>query len=338
MRRINNFSKDETPKELDLKRKSERTQDADADGTPSRATEEPGTGRGVASVAPSASRGWDVSTIAEPFRGVRGLRRRARAKTCAGAGIRLLDLAPLLETRMRKLGEGAFAEVFAAPCPGAPPLCLKSFKEDSTVSHYKEAQNLHALRGVPGLPRLVGLCPAPPALLLTRHGDASLASWLDRHFAPTPCLEILLELAGILEGLHGLGFVHNDLKEDNVMLDLGHGPIRVTLIDLGLTSTFRRRPYIHNRGRDRAALEFRRALSRFHLAPELYRGGPALPSADVYSFGVLLEVAMEELEEGARPEVDRLVQECTAKNPRRRPPLWDVRRRLARLLSARRGD
>ncbi|XP_063593344.1 uncharacterized protein LOC134770413 [Penaeus indicus] len=345
MRRINHFfCKTKASKDVgsDLERRSRDAEGShviDAEEAPLDATNKPRTDGGVEAVAPSASPGWDVSTIAAPFRGIEGLRRRARAQACVDAGIRLLDLGPLLEARMPRLGEGLFAEVFATRCPGLPPLCVKSFKDHFTIAPYKEAQTLHALRGVPGLPRLVGLCPAPPALLMTRHGDTTLASWIDSHMALIPCLEILLDLAGILEGLHSQGFAHNDLKDDNVMLDFELGQVRVTLIDLGLATKFCQCPFIYNRGRSRDALESQRSENHFHLSPELFRGGPAAPSTDIYSFGALVEMLMEQLEGEAIPEVNRLIQECTDTCPQRRPSIQDVKKRLARLLCARReGD
>lgn len=254
------FSKTKSKKDKDSNHErrlsnAEATHVFDADKILLDATDKPRTDRGVEPVSSSTSPDWDVSTIAAPFRDIDGLRRRARARACADAGIRLLDFGPLLDTRMTRLGEGAFAKVFATGCPGLPPLCVKSFKNDFTTAHYNEAQTLHALRNVPGLPRLVGLCPTPPALLMTRHGGATLASWVDSHIALIPCLEILLDLAGILEDLHSQGFAHNDLKDDNVMLDFEQDQVRVTLIDFGLATRLRQRPYHHNRGRSRKALE-----------------------------------------------------------------------------------
>lgn len=110
-----------------------------------------------------------MSAIALPYHG----------SLCAnqaglGQGLRLLDLSPLLTASGQKLGEGAFACVFAVDCPGLPPLCVKWYKEEKRNAHWHEAHSMAQVEHIPHLPRLVGICPQPPAVLMTRHGAMTL--------------------------------------------------------------------------------------------------------------------------------------------------------------------
>ena len=69
-------------------------------------------------------------------------------------------------------------------------------------------------------PKLVGLCPKPPALLMTRHGNVTFKDLLRKELPAKLSLRIVYDLVGVLEGLHAAGFSHNDIKCDNVMVSL----------------------------------------------------------------------------------------------------------------------
>jgi len=153
------------------------------------------------------------------------------------------------------------------------------FKDEDGQDHLKEADILHALRKVPGLPKLVGLSRSPAAVAMTCHGTLDLQAWASRRFDLDEYLKMLLALSTTLRGLHAEGFTHNDLKADNVMVGERNVP---TLIDVGLVSPINSCPFWYNDMRNA------HASRSSHLAPEIYRGGRADPSADVYSFGKVL--------------------------------------------------
>lgn len=60
-------------------------------------------------------------------------------------------------------------------------------------------------------------------------------------------LNMLVQLCDIMQKLNEEGFVHNDLKGDNVLCDLKAGRMEVTLIDLGNMSSVDSRPYKRRR-------------------------------------------------------------------------------------------
>ncbi|MGD2017214.1 MAG: AAA family ATPase [Planctomycetota bacterium] len=97
-------------------------------------------------------------------------------------------------------------------------------------------------------------------------------------------------LAGALAALHAAGWVHGDVKPDNVRLDRDS---RARLVDLG---------HAEREGARGGAL----GTPRF-LAPERAAGGPATAAADAFALGALLfEAAVGEPVAATPAEVDRL--------------------------------
>ena len=98
---------------------------------------------------------------------------------------------------------------------------------------------MHALRDVSGVPRVLGISESPLALLMTRHGRYTL---FDVAKGRTEGLEIsvgqvfqgLALLVDILRDIHAYALVHNDVKPDNVIIEVDEdGLVKVTLLDFG---------------------------------------------------------------------------------------------------------
>jgi serine/threonine protein kinase len=79
-------------------------------------------------------------------------------------------------------------------------------------------------------------------------------------------------LAG-LDAVHAAGYVHGDIKADNVLVD---GSDRVTIIDLGLACE----PNVARAGVISGTPEY--------LAPEVVRGGAKTVASDIYAVGTVL--------------------------------------------------
>jgi serine/threonine protein kinase len=60
--------------------------------------------------------------------------------------------------------------------------------------------------------------------------DMDLRTYLKKHRDYRKLNDILLQVVAGLQELHDLGFVHRDLKPDNIVLNLDK-PIKVALID-----------------------------------------------------------------------------------------------------------
>jgi len=85
---------------------------------------------------------------------------------------------------------------------------------------------------------------------------------------------IVARLCEPLAQLHDAGFVHADLKPENVIVDAKGSP---TLTDFGLSRVL-----------GAAAPERAPSGSLYSVAPEVLLGGPATPRSDVFALGMLL--------------------------------------------------
>ena len=139
---------------------------------------------------------------------------------------------------------------------------------------------------------LIGLSVRAPGLLaVLGHGEGDEGPWIasdlvggrdlgevlaDTGALPEPLVRrIALRLAGALEALHGAGFLHGDLKPENVRLD-GEG--NAVLVDLGFAQPLKAQD----------ADASRRPGTIAYLSPEQARGARADERSEVFSLGVLL--------------------------------------------------
>lgn len=178
-----------------------------------------------------------------------------------------------------------------------------------------------------------------PWLAMQHLPGANLAEQLEELGAlPEPRVRAALErLASALSSLHQAGYLHGDLKPENVRLD-GQG--RAVLLDFGFAQRV-----------DQPSREARTTGSLPYLSPEEMRGGRACEASEVYSLGVLLyELATgrhpfatrEQLESPTglasriqsaeftspslhvptlSPFLDRLLEMCLDRDPGARPSL-----------------
>jgi serine/threonine-protein kinase len=151
-----------------------------------------------------------------------------------------------------------------------------------------------------------------------------------------PTAEVATLLCGVAEALacaHAVGVVHRDLKPDNILLDSTTEPAgRARLTDFGIAQVL-----------DSPRLTTTGALlgTPSYMAPETINGARPTSAVDVYALGILLyelivgrhpyagdtpvavlhrHLASEPCRPPGVPDAAwRVIEACTAKNPRQRP-------------------
>lgn len=241
------------------------------------------------------------------------------------------------------LGEGGFATVWEVHPDGGAPYALKVAKSPTELAARRMAREAGALAAVgpPWVPALLdqGVDDGGQAWLAMGllRGD-SLGDLIAEELSRDQMRAILRGLLGALARIHAAGFIHRDIKPDNVMVDRDG---RVTLIDLGMA----RRQLGDKDDPFAAAI----AGSTEYMAPEQLDSGVVTDRADVYAVGVIAYemCAMRppfvgsaiEVGRGHRamrpprlidapPDIEALYSEALRKDPMLRPSSADLLRRL----------
>jgi serine/threonine protein kinase len=222
-----------------------------------------------------------------------------------------------------RLGGGPTADVFAAAdVAGGRGWAVKVLRD--AASHDPTNVQLFRREARAGLtvrhPNLVRIVRAvvlgrrPFHLVMERAPGRSLRSVLRQSgwLAPRTVGTIGQQAAGALAALHAAGFVHGDVKTDNLHVTPGRV---ATLLDLGFAHRPVVDPHLVGSG-------FVLGTANY-IAPELcdQRGGGDGPAADVFSLGVtLFELLTGELPYTA----DGAVEETMVRHRDGRPEsLWD---------------
>jgi eukaryotic-like serine/threonine-protein kinase len=124
-------------------------------------------------------------------------------------------------------------------------------------------------------------CDGVPFLVMDRVAGEPLGAFVQREgpLSLRHVTEIVRQILHGLEAIHRAGFVHGDVKTDNVLVaERADGSCAVTLIDFGLACT-EGSSAVHD-GLVSGTPEY--------MAPEVVSGGRATAAADIYGAGVIL--------------------------------------------------
>jgi serine/threonine-protein kinase PknK len=219
-----------------------------------------------------------------------------------------------------RLGQGGSGEVWSArDRVTGKSVALKLLKEGAddpeVMALVREATALSAIEGL-GVPRVLefGRLPRSGRVYLARElvEGASLAELIEARHDARACLSALIQAADLLTSLHRALLLHGDIKPANIIV----GPDgRATLVDLGLAAPWREggaRP---------------EGLTPQYAAPELFRGEPLTPQAEVYALGASLEQILS-MAAGALPSRQLAAAKVVARRamvviPRERYPSVD---------------
>ncbi|MFD4316661.1 serine/threonine-protein kinase [Streptomyces sp. NPDC058548] len=250
-----------------------------------------------------------------------------------------------------RLGEGGMGRVYLGRSRGGRTVALKVVHDTIAgdpgfrTRFAREVRAAQSLRGAGTVPVLDADPDAAVPWLATAYvpGPALSEAVTGHGPLPEPALWRLLSgLAHALEGVHGAGLVHRDVKPSNVLLSPS-GPL---LIDFGIA-----------RSADETALTGTGLVvgSPGFMSPEQAEGRPVGPAADVFSLGAVLAFAAtgrgpfgggsvaellyrlvhhEPDLAGVEGRFAELVRDCLAKRPEDRPQVAE----LAAVADAHRSD
>ena len=235
------------------------------------------------------------------------------------------------------LGQGVFAKCYIG-FVGPMKLCVKVLRVSNTDNFYKEVNILSSLCH-PNVCYLFGICKqAKHHILLSFHGIDSQSCSL--HSVLLSRKKVNLELAsaqwktvvlGIITGLkyiHEKSILHNDIKEDNILLDKCHdSTIRPVIVDFG-------KACLEGRGKryNLTQEEIQLYKSKHpHIAPDLLTGVRTQDKmSDVFSFGRLISILCKEVI--SIPVLISLMSECTRFSATERPKTNELYTFLSNLL------
>lgn len=237
-------------------------------------------------------------------------------------------------------------------------LAIKALEAVNEVGLHRMRHEIKALRRLrhPGLARLLdeGLHQqSVPWYAMTLHRGHTLDWYIREHHQnahrregespqsiPSGIRRVLSwlgQLAQTLAWLHGEGYVHCDLKPENIIMDQGDKPV---LVDFGVVARFGTR--VAPRSLETSGLM---AGTADYISPEQIRGGLVDARADLYALGCilyevltgkppfyglphkkLLEMHLEgehvppsQLQPWVPPALDALVRDLLRKDPTERP-------------------
>jgi len=231
------------------------------------------------------------------------------------------------------IGSGTFGKCFSAIYRGEYRVVVKEIKtKDSTRKELERAKHeviheatvLSEIGDHPGIPHLFGVCSeqAPFYLVLQRCAVEGRSVTLTKAVTEriitdvNECVKILKKIGETLLFVHNKGYLHNDLKGNNVVLDReDHDPV---LIDFGKSKRISQARLL------KPKVNIQEASKHYpHIAPELHRGDRQSRASDVYSFGVLIHRALKEGKFDV-PALKSVAKKCLSVSARKRPELKDV--------------
>lgn len=238
----------------------------------------------------------------------------------------------------KKLGEGAFGEVFKAvhkntqTAVAIKKLFCSKLKGDSFVLFEREVHILASCRNPFCLPFL-GYSSSNPYVIVTKFYERSLLNALrskENPLKPTDKSIIALGVALGMSHLHSLQVIHRDLKSANVLLNKYNVP---AICDFGLARLMN----------DETSSMTREVGTCHWSAPEVLESHSYTNKIDVYSYGILLwellcqsipykgltpiQVAFAVVQKKERPPIPKdtpkplkkLIEKCWDQDPSKRP-------------------
>ncbi|XP_042208677.1 probable CTD kinase subunit alpha homolog [Homarus americanus] len=221
-------------------------------------------------------------------------------------------------TCLRLLGDGTYGTCYLVVVSNSQWVIKSVIDKTSCVqSLVTEIQALSALQGVPDLQKVIGICPWRLALI-TEYAGETLARYLETHKCTlSQRLQIVRQVSHILLAVKERGWVHTDVKSDNICIQSTAIGIRTTLIDFGLATKIG------------GFISFTPGtVAPSYMAPEVVKNRPLTSQADVYSVGRLLQFLVKGNVHHLTRDVQRWMSHATNPDPNQRYSLEVLSRLL----------
>ena len=232
------------------------------------------------------------------------------------------------------LGEGTYGVTRLMHYNGSSCLvAVKEFKRNDLYEVQKEAgvvlelQKNHHLN----LPIVLGVCTKEtPYLMISQFYGKGNKSFSLRRAVERQIIEfeqlvsVFKQIVHGLQYIHETGWLHNDLKENNVLMHVMANEWKPVIIDYG-KSRQRKNPKRYNLTDKQK--DFYRSKHPW-IAPELVEGTHSQsPESDVYSLGVLFQSVLNMFVQ-RNVRIENLAEKCTAPKPHLRISLKELKEKF----------
>ncbi len=213
------------------------------------------------------------------------------------------------------LGSGSQANVYMAKLePSGKPCVLKDFKF-SDKQCQREVNMLHKMNFSSFFPQIYGTTKNR-CIAMEYLGNQTVIEALESApMTPIDWIDVALNVATGIQELHDAGFIHGDLKPENIMVHQNtQSNWQATIIDLGLAEPINPPPAPYKMTPEQISY-FSKVCT--HLAPEILDGTKGISvKGDVFSLGVVLYIIGEET--GIVP-LQNWAMHCLDPDPATRP-------------------
>ncbi|KAK8739464.1 hypothetical protein OTU49_003335 [Cherax quadricarinatus] len=202
-------------------------------------------------------------------------------------------------------------------------MCVKKSHEKKYMRVFSHELNLlQAVDSAGGAPLVRYMAYDYPAMVMEYRGHTDFNKFFWNCNPSSKCILALTELAESLQQVHDKGFLHMDIKTDNVLVQHveGDSNFLVNIIDFGLA---------WKTGEDHRGFESQSE----HYAIETHVKGKVSTTMDVYSFGDLISFVSEYLKnKNQSKKLNVLAREMMDPEAKKRPKLTVVQERLHEIM------
>lgn len=249
--------------------------------------------------------------------------------------LRQIDRALLTKLKQDSfLGKGAFGSVELCRFHGYC-VAVKEFSEHTKLQNVIEEATIMSKLSHYNLPYLFGICTCDlPYSLVSRFCGINGSSLTvqdamgRKECSCFPWFSIMLESADALDYLHNVGYLHNDIKGDNLLLTNDtslpeeHDNVHAVLNDFG-KSTELTKGKIYNLTVTQKQKYYK---CHSHIAPEVIEGSASQSTrSDIFSLGLIFYFVAKTFGNNRLKEI---AKSCTRSNPALRCSLVNLKCKL----------